>query len=102
MVAEDLPTFYPHRLIFFLTGSWDAVILTDFVVGILLVEVGGRLRRPFRGGAFLRTSASPRGGAMIALPLHGIYGVFFVCIQIMNLKDSSFGCFLIANCRTSI
>ena len=25
--------------------------------------VGGRLRRPFRGGGFLRASASPRGGA---------------------------------------
>jgi len=35
--------------------------------------VGGRLQRPFLGGAFLRTSASPGGGATTALPLHGIF-----------------------------
>ena len=75
-VFRGFTHFLSPSVDFFLTGSWDAVILTDFVVGILLVEVGGRLRRPFRGGAFLRTSASPRGGAMIALPLHGIYGAF--------------------------
>ena len=58
--------------------------------------IGGRLRRPFRGGAFLRTSASPRGGAMTALPLHGIYGVLqgvFCNLHLetrykMNLSDS--------------
>ena len=37
----------------------------------LLSGICGRLRRPFLGGAFLRASASPRGGAITALPLHG-------------------------------
>ena len=47
------------------------VYAVGFAVLALSSVAGGRLRRPFLGGAFLRTSASPRGGAIIALPLHG-------------------------------
>ena len=76
MVAEDLPTFYPMCEIFFRQAR--PVRNSFFVVcpasasRHLVSLVGGRLRRPFRGGAFLRASASPRGGAQIILPLHGI------------------------------
>ena len=57
MDGGDLPTFYPTCVNFFVYNRYG---------------VGGRLRRPFRGDSFLRTSASPRGGAQIILPFHGI------------------------------
>ena len=56
------------------TSLAQSGIVTDSCLAALSFSVfGGRLRRPFRGGAFLRTSASPRGGATTALPLHGIF-----------------------------
>ena len=42
--------------------------------------IGGRRRRPLVCMSFLRTSATPHGGATIALPFHGIQDV-----QFMNL-----------------
>ena len=48
MDGGDLPGFYPTRVNFFVYNMYG---------------VGGRLRRPFWGGAFLRASATPRGGA---------------------------------------
>ena len=38
--------------------------------------VVGHLRCPFVCAGFHRASASPRGGAAIAMPLHGIWGYF--------------------------
>ena len=42
MDGGDLPVFYPTRVIFFVYDRYG---------------VGGRLRRPFWGGGFLRASA---------------------------------------------
>ena len=80
------PLFIPMYEIFstgsyrtWLVGLGVPLINMDSCLSALSSVVGGRLRRPFLGGTFLRTSASPRGGAIIALPLHGI-GLLFVSL----------------------
>ena len=64
----------------------------------------GRLRRPFRGVGFLRTSASPRGGAQIILPLHGIGEVVVMwnCIAVARHLWSSSGGVLQSAFRDSL
>ena len=61
------------------------VYAVGFAVLAFSSVAGGRLRRPFLGGAFLRASASPRGGAIIALPLHGIGLLLVSLLQSLEL-----------------
>ncbi len=63
MDGGDLPGFYPTRVIFFVYNRYG-------VGGMALADV-------FRGRAFLRASATPRGGAQIILPLHGYKSMFW-------------------------
>ena len=73
MDGGDLPTFYPTRVIFLYNRY----------------GVGGRLRRPFRGRAFLRASAiaSWRSYDCNAVSRHCFLGALFAeCVRSVGLS----------------
>ena len=58
------------------TSLAQSGIVTDPCLTALSSVVGGRLRRPFACAPFSAPRLSPRGGATIALPFHGICWLF--------------------------
>ena len=58
------------------TSLAQSGIVTDPCLTALSSVVGGRLRRPFACAPFSAPRLSPRGGATIALPFHGMISVY--------------------------
>ena len=77
------PLFVPC-VKFFSTGSSNPG-LVECGVAVSSV-VGGHLRCPFIWLTLHRTSASPRGGAIIILPLHGCHSVLWQPFSVARIR----------------